>query len=881
MQNSRYSSGPSGSNLNISGGPSGVMKYRRQSSGASNNRGDFSNQSGPSFRPVPSHPPSGFSMDAADGPGRRLRKNVANVRRHVDYVSTVLNYAETRLWQYGSRRPAQQPDELYQSTALPAKCTPEVPVDCILAKFVRAAMNKVKCPVYSLCWSPEGKRLITGASTGEFTLWNGTAFNFETILQAHDEAIRAMTWSHDGQWLVSADQKGYVKYWQPNMNNVHMFAAHKDDAIRGLAFSPTDIKLATASDDGTAKIWDFSRYSEERRLQGHGSEVRTIDWHPMKGLIATGSRDSQQPVKLWDPKSPDCLATFQDHKSSVMAVEWNRNGNWLLTAGRDHLIKLYDIRMMREMSTFRGHKKEVISIAWHPVHESLFVSGGGDGSIVYWLATNDKEVGYLEHAHDQAIWTMRWHPMGHILATGSNDNNTKFWARNRPGDTQEDIFGLTASTTNMVGALDKEREPKVSMAKGLDDGVISAPIIPGMGLADDIFEQMNRDIAPASILATAPNLLVPDDISVQKQGSSHFGAKKTLIKQPPPKKAQRQFERMWNVTKPGSEETSEDANASGPTQQRMKPSLLGKAPAPNNNGGSFQNNPQQSSQGQRQGMKKPPLPPAGRGVPMHMPPGFPPNWTPDQGLPPALAAANAAKQAALFGVSPANLAASLLLNQSLLGLTPQLIPGTNQLRPPPGLNFGLPLQNQAQDAQLHQQMMQIATSIASSSAQQQQQQHQQQQIQQHQDEGGDIDYRNMESSSSMQSSMQQPSSSMAQSSGDIDFRQQIVSQSAQAQAQQNRPMDPRMRRQQQPNQQMQQQVQNEDPRMRGAHQNHQENIPQQQQQQQRGWMPQVFNGNEQNEYRNFGDQDNRKKGGGGDPRRGGTRGRGRGRPTPY
>lgn len=80
---------------------------------------------------------------------------------------------------------------------MPAWCTPDVPVDCILTKFVRAAMNKVKCPVYSLCvsfcvlffdiiklqWTPEGKRLITGASTGEFTLWNGTAFNFETILQ--------------------------------------------------------------------------------------------------------------------------------------------------------------------------------------------------------------------------------------------------------------------------------------------------------------------------------------------------------------------------------------------------------------------------------------------------------------------------------------------------------------------------------------------------------------------------------------------------------------------------------------------------------------------------------------------------------------------------
>jgi hypothetical protein len=32
-------------------------------------------------------------------------------------------------------------------------------------------------------WTPDGRRLITGASSGEFTLWNGLTFNFETILQ--------------------------------------------------------------------------------------------------------------------------------------------------------------------------------------------------------------------------------------------------------------------------------------------------------------------------------------------------------------------------------------------------------------------------------------------------------------------------------------------------------------------------------------------------------------------------------------------------------------------------------------------------------------------------------------------------------------------------
>ncbi len=47
------------------------------------------------------------------------------------------------------------------------------------------------------------------------------------------------------------------------------------------------------------------------------------------------------------------------HKNTVMDVKWNANGNWVLTASRDHLVKLYDIRNLKEeMQTFRGHKKE-------------------------------------------------------------------------------------------------------------------------------------------------------------------------------------------------------------------------------------------------------------------------------------------------------------------------------------------------------------------------------------------------------------------------------------------------------------------------------------------------------------------------------------------
>ena len=76
------------------------------------------------------------------------------------------------------------------------------------------------------------------------------------------------------------------------------------------SFSPTDAKLATGSDDGSVKVWDFYRSSEELALRGHGGEVRAVAWHPSKCLLATGSKDSTQPIKLWDPKSGTAINTM-------------------------------------------------------------------------------------------------------------------------------------------------------------------------------------------------------------------------------------------------------------------------------------------------------------------------------------------------------------------------------------------------------------------------------------------------------------------------------------------------------------------------------------------------------------------------------------------
>ncbi|KAJ3386646.1 WD repeat-containing protein 33 [Lobulomyces angularis] len=321
---------------------------------------------------------SNFSTD-----GKRHRRAIQ--RKTVDYYSAVMRFLEVRTWKnFSSKRGfnALQPHQNFIAELLPSYCYNIDASMSITTKYVHTSTNKQRCPINCVKWTPDGRRLITASSSGEFTLWNGLTFNFETIQQAHEKAVRAMQWSHNENWMISADDSGVIKYWQSNMNNMKEIQGHKD-IIRDLSFSPNDSKFASCSDDGTIKIWDFLDHQEERSLTGHGWDVKCIDWHPTKGLLASGSKDNL--VKLWDPKTGSCLTTLHGHKNTISGLEFNKNGHHILTACRDSLLRIFDIRTMKEIECFKGHKKDVTSIKWHPFNENLFCSGGLDGSIKFWI----------------------------------------------------------------------------------------------------------------------------------------------------------------------------------------------------------------------------------------------------------------------------------------------------------------------------------------------------------------------------------------------------------------------------------------------------------------------------------------------------------------
>ena len=144
----------------------------------------------------------------------------------------------------------------------------------------------------------------------------------------------------------------------------------------------------------------------------------------------------------------------------------------------------------------------------------------------------DKEVGAIDQAHESLIWSLAWHPIGHILCSGSNDHTSKFWTRNRPGDKMRDKYNLN---TLPPGVMPEDAEL-------IDD---HAPSIPGMGPEDKVDPEADPQGMSSSLVAGQIPGLDMEPVCQEPKPS-----KKVPYAKPIPRNFQAQWNESHSTKKP-------------------------------------------------------------------------------------------------------------------------------------------------------------------------------------------------------------------------------------------------------------------------------------------------------------------------------------------
>jgi len=243
--------------------------------------------------------------------------------------------------------------------------------------------------IRSVCFSPDGQHLATGAEDKTVKVWDITHKRILHTFTGHELDIYSVDFSQDGRFIVSGSGDKKAKIWDIEKGRCAFTLGNEEvgpkDGVTSVAISPDGRLVAAGSLDRIVRLWDAQTGYFLERYEGHADSVYSVAFSPDGKSLASGSLDKT--LKLWDLSGSRarsrCRSTFNGHKDFVLSVAFSPDGNWLISGSKDRSVQFWDPRNAVTHMMLQGHKNSVISVAVSPAG-GVFATGSGDFRARLW-----------------------------------------------------------------------------------------------------------------------------------------------------------------------------------------------------------------------------------------------------------------------------------------------------------------------------------------------------------------------------------------------------------------------------------------------------------------------------------------------------------------
>ena len=260
--------------------------------------------------------------------------------------------------------------------------------------------------IRSVCFSPDGKLLATGAEDKLIRIWDIEKKKIVMILKGHGQDIYSLDYFPSGNKLVSGSGDKTVKIWDLTTGQC-TFTLSIEDGVTTVAVSPGIGKyIAAGSLDRTVRVWDsetgflVERLDSENELNnGHKDSVYSVVFTRDGRGVISGSLDRS--VKLWNlpsmnstttnttQDSSNCEVTYMGHKDFVLSLTTSEDDQYILSGSKDRGVIFWDTQSGNSLLMLQGHRNSVISVTMannHPLGDDyhVFATGSGDCKARIW-----------------------------------------------------------------------------------------------------------------------------------------------------------------------------------------------------------------------------------------------------------------------------------------------------------------------------------------------------------------------------------------------------------------------------------------------------------------------------------------------------------------
>ncbi|MEH2214061.1 eIF2A-related protein [Nostoc sp.] len=296
-------------------------------------------------------------------------------------------------------------------------------INLIGADLTNSVFTPVLGAVFSVAFSPDGKKLVIGDSKGTVQVWEASSGRVLLFLQGHDSGVNSVAFDPEGQRIVSGSDDKTVRLWDVNGQPIGQPFVGHDSLVLSVAFDPEGQRIVSGSNDKTVRLWDVNGQPIGQPFVGHEDWVRSVAFSPDGQRIVSGSYDKT--VRLWDMNGQPIGQPFVGHDSGVNSVAFDPEGERIVSGSFDNTVRLWDVNGQPIGQPFVGHDSWVLSVAFSPEGERI-VSGSHDNTVRLW-DVNGQPIGQPFVGHDSWVYSVAFSPEGERIVSGSFDHTVRLW----------------------------------------------------------------------------------------------------------------------------------------------------------------------------------------------------------------------------------------------------------------------------------------------------------------------------------------------------------------------------------------------------------------------------------------------------------------------
>ncbi|MGZ3628416.1 MAG: protein kinase domain-containing protein [Ktedonobacteraceae bacterium] len=283
--------------------------------------------------------------------------------------------------------------------------------------------------VFSVSWSPNGKRIASGWQDNTARVWDATTKHNVLPYNKHSGEVKSVAWSPDSAYIASGSADKKVRIWNATsgLDILTLPYALHTAKVRSVDWSPDSAYIASGSEDHTVRVWNAKTGTDKpySPITGHTGTVFSVAWSPDGKYIASGSEDHT--VKVWYASTGKIVLTYSGHSNRVNSVAWSPNGKYIASGSYDNTVHVWDSATGGNKFIYNRHTKPVEVLAWS--HDGTRIaSGGNDATVQVWDALTGANVRtYRGHSKSNPVWSISWSPDGRYIASGSFDETVQVW----------------------------------------------------------------------------------------------------------------------------------------------------------------------------------------------------------------------------------------------------------------------------------------------------------------------------------------------------------------------------------------------------------------------------------------------------------------------